>query len=156
MFLCRSASHVRLIVRGSSLAASMSSYLSSRLEADPTISIEYNAEVVGVAGSEKLDNVTIRNSSDGTVREIPACAVFVMIGAKSNTGWLTDMVNVDPNGFVVTGAEKQSPYVTSCPGIFAVGDVRAGSVKRVASSVGEGSVVISEVWQHLSHSRQRR
>ncbi|MDB5654415.1 MAG: thioredoxin-disulfide reductase [Tardiphaga sp.] len=74
-----------------------------------------------------------------------------MIGAKPNTAWLSDMVGLDNNCFVLTGAEAgaESPYATSRPGIFAVGDVRAGSVKRVASSVGEGSVVISQVWEHL-------
>ncbi|MEZ0220196.1 MAG: FAD-dependent oxidoreductase [Tardiphaga sp.] len=151
MFLCRSASHVRLIVRGPSLAASMSNYLSSRLEADPAISIEYDTEVKAVHGSDKVHAVTLRNSRDGTDREISACSVFVMIGAKPNSAWLSDMVELDKNGFVLTGAEanKDSPYATSRPGIFAVGDVRSGSVKRVASSVGEGSVVISKVWQHL-------
>lgn len=150
MFLCRTASHVRLVVRGPSLAASMSNYLSSRLEADPAISIEYNSEIVALHGSEKLHSATVRDTREGTNRDITACAVFVMIGAKPNTAWLSDMVELD-NGFVLTGAEAgaDSPYATSRPGIFAVGDVRAGSVKRVASSVGEGSVVISKVWQHL-------
>jgi thioredoxin reductase (NADPH) len=151
MFLCRTASHVRLIVRGPSLAASMSNYLSSRLEADPAISIEYDAEVVALHGTDKLHYATVRNARDGTCREVSTCAVFVMIGAKPNTAWLSDMVELDNNGFVLTGAEAraESPYATSRPGIFAVGDVRAGSVKRVASSVGEGSVVISKVWEHL-------
>jgi thioredoxin reductase (NADPH) len=151
MFLSRSASHVRVIVRGSSLAQSMSNYLSSRLEADPAISIEYNAEVVALRGADKLRAVTVRDTRDATCREIPSCAVFVMIGARPNTAWLSDMVELDKNGFVLTGAQAgaESPYATSRPGIFAVGDVRAGSVKRVASSVGEGSVVISKVWEHL-------
>lgn len=155
MFLCRTASHVRLIVRGSSLAASMSKYLSSRLDADPAISIEYDTEVVAVQGKDKVHAVTLRNSRNGTDREISACAVFVMIGAKPNTAWLSNMVELDKNGFVLTGAEAGAdfPYATSRPGIFAVGDVRAGSVKRVASSVGEGSVVISKVWEHLKSSQ---
>jgi thioredoxin reductase (NADPH) len=150
MFLCRTASHVRLIVRGPSLAASMSNYLSSRLEADPAISIEYETEVVALHGADKLHAVTIRDARDGSCRDISSCAVFVMIGAKPNTAWLSDMVDLDNNGFVLTGAAAaESPYATSRPGIFAVGDVRSGSVKRVASSVGEGSVVISKVWEHL-------
>jgi len=152
MFLCRTAAHVRLLVRGSSLAASMSSYLSSRLEADPAITIEYGAEVAGLHGDEKLEAVTIRNTQDGTHREAPACAVFVMVGAAPNTGWLSGLVDLDDKGFVLTGdaVGGNSPYATSRPGIFAVGDVRAGSVKRVASSVGEGSVVISKVWEFLN------
>ncbi len=149
--MTRPWSHVRLVVRGPSLAASMSNYLSSRLEADPAISIEYNSEIVALHGSEKLHSATVRDTREGTNRDITACAVFVMIGAKPNTAWLSDMVELDKNGFVLTGAEAgaDSPYATSRPGIFAVGDVRAGSVKRVASSVGEGSLVISKVWQHL-------
>ncbi|MEP9355826.1 FAD-dependent oxidoreductase [Xanthobacter sp. KR7-65] len=151
MFLSRAASHVRLLVRGSSLAASMSSYLSSRLEADPAITIEYGAEVTELHGAEKLDGVTIRNAVDGTSRHLPVCALFIMVGAAPNTGWLSGLVQLDGKGFVMTGeaAGASSSYATSQPGIFAVGDVRAGSVKRVASSVGEGSVVISKVWDHL-------
>ena len=151
MFLSRAASHVRLLVRGTSLASSMSSYLSSRLEADPAITIEYSAEVVGLAGAEALEGVTIRNVVDGTTREIPTCALFLMVGAAPNTAWLEGLVGLDKNGFVLTGepAGASSPYATSVPGIFAVGDVRAGSVKRVASSVGEGSVVISKVWDFV-------
>jgi len=152
MFLCRTAAHVRLLVRGSSLAASMSSYLSSRLEADPAVTIEYGVEVAGLHGDEKLETVTIRNTQDGTHRQAPACAVFVMVGAAPNTGWLSGLVDLDDKGFVLTGdaVGGASPYATSRPGIFAVGDVRAGSVKRVASSVGEGSVVISKVWEFLN------
>ena len=151
MHLSRSAAHVRLLVRGKSLATSMSSYLSSRLAADPSITIEYGAEVVAVHGDEKLDSVTIRDLESGTLRTIPTCAMFVMIGAAPNTNWLKGMVELDANGFVLTGeaAGAHSPFATSHPGIFAVGDVRAGSVKRVASAVGEGSVVISKVWEYL-------
>jgi len=151
MFLCRTADHVRLLVRGHSLAASMSSYLSSRLEADPTITIEYGAEIDSLLGEEKLDAVIIRGA-DGTTRSVPTCAVFVMVGAAPNTGWLSGCVELDDKGFVLTGdaVGGSSPYATSCPGVFAVGDVRAGSVKRVAAGVGEGSVVISKVWAYLN------
>lgn len=151
MHLSRSAAHVRLLVRGKSLATSMSSYLSSRLEADPSITIEYGAEVVALHGTGKLDGVTIRDAESGTLRTIPICAMFVMVGAAPNTNWLKGMVALDGSGYVLTGeaAGAHSPYATSQPGIFAVGDVRAGSVKRVASAVGEGSVVISKVWEYL-------
>ncbi len=151
MHLSRHAAHVRLLVRGKSLATSMSNYLSSRLEADPNITIEYGAEVTALHGSETLDSVTIRDVESGALRTIPTCAMFVMIGAAPNTGWLKGMVDLDGNGYVLTGeaAGAHSPYATSEPGIFAVGDVRAGSVKRVASAVGEGSVVISKVWEYL-------
>ncbi|MET0137105.1 MAG: FAD-dependent oxidoreductase, partial [Sphingobium sp.] len=152
MYLSRSASHVRLLVRGNSLAASMSHYLSSRLEADPNITIEYGARITALHGEEKLDGVSIRQESTDASRRIATCAMFVMVGAAPNTDWLSGMVALDQAGFVLTGdaAGQESPYATSCPGIFAVGDVRAGSVKRVASSVGEGSVVISKVWEHLN------
>ncbi|RZF63854.1 cyclic nucleotide-binding domain-containing protein [Sphingomonas populi] len=151
MFLSRSAAHVRLLVRGPSLAASMSHYLSSRLEADPAITIEYGVEVVAVDGSEHLESLTLRSCGDGSTRNFPTCALFVMVGAAPNTGWLSGLVDLDEKGFVRTGevAGGHSQYATSCPGIFAVGDVRAGSIKRVASSVGEGSVVISSVWEFL-------
>lgn len=151
MFLSRSAKHVRLLVRGQSLAASMSSYLSSRLNADPAITIEYGAEVSALHGGEHLDAVTIRNVADGTVRTISTCAIFIMVGAAPNTKWLSGLVTLDDHGFVLTGDAigARSPYATSHAGIFAVGDVRANSVKRVASSVGEGSVVISKVWEYV-------
>jgi thioredoxin reductase (NADPH) len=154
MHLSRTAAHVRLLVRGKSLAKSMSSYLSSRLEADPSITIEYGAEVVALHGSEKLEAVTIRDTDSGTTKKVATCAMFVMVGAAPNTNWLKGMVNLDANGFVLTGeaAGAHSQYATSQPGIFAVGDVRAGSVKRVASAVGEGSVVISKVWEYLKGS----
>ena len=149
MFLSRVAARVRLVVRSASLAASMSNYLSSRLEADPAITIDYGAQVIAVHGNRRLDAVTIRRN--GMDETIDACAMFVMVGAVPNTAWLAGLIQLDDKGFVLTGsdASSRSPYATSCPGIFAVGDVRAGSVKRVASSVGEGSVVISRVWDHV-------
>jgi thioredoxin reductase (NADPH) len=149
MFLSRVARHVRLLVRGETLATSMSHYLSSRLEADPAITIEYGARVSELHGGEALEAVTIRNV-DGE-RTLTTCAMFVMVGAAPNTGWLSGLVALDDKGFVLTGeaAGATSPYATSRPGIYAVGDVRAGSTKRVASSVGEGSVVISKVWEYV-------
>ena len=146
----RYARCVRVLVRGSSLAASMSSYLTSRLEADPGITIEYNSEITALEGGEHLESVTIRNAKTGQSRKVAARALFIMVGAAPNTEWLSGLVKLDDKGFVVTGLGPQaSPFATSYPGIFAVGDVRAGSVKRVASAVGEGSVVISKVWEHV-------
>lgn len=150
MYLSRIAARVRLLVRSDSLAASMSSYLSNRLEAEPAITIEYGAQVTTVHGKERLEAVTI--GRDVGEELVNSCAMFVMVGAVPNTDWLADIVRLDNKGFVLTGSDvnARSPYETSCPGIFAVGDVRAGSVKRVASSVGEGSVVISRVWAHVN------
>jgi thioredoxin reductase (NADPH) len=152
MYLSRAATHVHVLVRGPSLATSMSNYLSSRLEADPAITINYGAEVVALHGRERLEAVTVRNLVDGGQLRIDACALFIMVGAAPNTRWLSGLVALDDKGFVLTGdaAGGDSPYATSHPGIFAVGDVRSGSVKRVASSVGEGSVVISKVWDYVN------
>jgi thioredoxin reductase (NADPH) len=152
MYLSRSAHCVYVVVRGPSLAATMSDYLASRLEADPRIHIVYNSEVTALAGNDRLEAVTLTNRSDGSARTIATRALFVMVGAAPNTGWLSGLVDLDDKGFVLTGdrcGNEISPYATSCPGVFAVGDVRAGSVKRVASAVGEGSVVISKVWEHV-------
>jgi thioredoxin reductase (NADPH) len=157
MFLSRSARCVRVLVRGASLAASMSSYLSSRLQADPRISIEYGAEVTALHGSDHLEGVTIRNTKTDENRVVDTRALFVMVGAAPNTEWLSGMVNLDDKGFVITGTgigAANSPFGTSRPGIFAVGDARSGSVKRVASSVGEGSVVISKVWEFVNRKNQ--
>jgi thioredoxin reductase (NADPH) len=155
MFLSRAVTRVHVLVRGSTLATSMSSYLSSRLKAAPSISIGYGAEVTALHGGGRLEAVTIRNVADATERTIDTCALFVMVGAAPNTFWLSGMVTLDDDGFILTGSDAgaESPYATSHPGIFAVGDVRSGSVKRVASSVGEGSVVISKVWEFLNRRR---
>jgi len=153
MFLSRSARCVRVLVRGSSLAASMSSYLSSRLEADAGIMIEYGAEVSALHGADHLEALTIRDVKTGSTRVVDTRALFIMVGAAPNTEWLSGLVKLDDKGFVITGSgtlSAASPFATSLPGIFAVGDVRAGSVKRVASSVGEGSVVISKVWEFVN------
>jgi thioredoxin reductase (NADPH) len=151
MFLCRYARCVRVLVRGASLAASMSSYLSSRLEAVRGITVEYNCEVTALEGGEHLESVTIRNAKTEQSRKIQTRALFIMVGAAPNTEWLSGLVKLDDKGFVITGlGSPASPFASSYPGIFAVGDVRAGSVKRVASAVGEGSVVISKVWEHIN------
>ena len=155
MYLSRSARCVSVLVRGSSLAASMSSYLSSRLEADPGIDVIYGGEVLALHGGEHLEAVTVRDAATGATREIKTRALFIMVGAAPNTDWLSSLVELDAKGFVRTGADVgvDSPFATSQPGIFAVGDVRAGSVKRVASAVGEGSVVVSKAWEYLNERR---
>jgi thioredoxin reductase (NADPH) len=155
MFLSRHAAHVHVLVRGASLAASMSDYLVSRLKANPAITIHYGAELAGFEGEGQPGGRLARVRVTGAERGewvVDSRAVFVMVGAAPNTQWLSGLVELDNNGFVRTGAEvgAGSVYATSCPGIFAVGDVRAGSVKRVASAVGEGSVVISRVWGYLN------
>lgn len=150
MFLSRAANHVHLLVRSNSLAASMSDYLSDRLEKDPAITIHYGTQMTGLHGDDRLEGITIACGADK--RRIDTSGVFVMVGAAPNTDWLAGLVALDEKGFVMTGRDVggSSAYETSEPGIFAVGDVRAGSVKRVASAVGEGSVVISHVWSHVN------
>jgi thioredoxin reductase (NADPH) len=154
MFLSRAAKHVHLVVRSGSLAASMSSYLSRRLEADPRITIHYHSEVTELHGKTWLEAIALR-TGDGAQR-IATRALFIMIGAAPNTGWLSGLADTDEKGFVLTGAlaGQGDDYATTAPGIFAVGDVRAGSVKRVASAVGEGSVVVSRIWQYLEDTRR--
>lgn len=154
MYLSRSAGHVHLVVRGNSLAASMSDYLRRRLEADPAVTIHYSTSVAALHGDGKLEGVTLEGPEGR--QEIVTRALFIMVGAAPNTGWLPPCVALDGRGFVKTGtaAGAQSPYATSHQRIFAVGDVRAGSVKRVASAVGEGSVVISEIWAALENEAQ--
>jgi len=153
MFLSRAAAHVHLVVRGASLAASMSSYLSRRLEADPRVTIHYHSEVTALDGAKWLEAIVLKTGANE--QSIATRALFIMIGAAPNTDWLSGMVATDEKGFVMTGAAagRGDPYETTVPGIFAVGDVRAGSVKRVASAVGEGSVVVSRIWQYLEDTR---
>lgn len=152
MFLSRHARHVHLLVRGATLADSMSDYLSSRLDADPRITIHYNTSCTALNGDGTLASITVEE--DGETREIETRALFVMIGAAPNTGWLSDLVAMDDKGFVHTGAGAgaDSQFGTSQPGIFAVGDTRAASVKRVASAVGEGSVVVSDIWRYVDQA----
>jgi len=156
MFLSRAAAHVHLVVRSGSLAASMSSYLMQRLEADPRVTIHYHSEVTALHGETWLEGITLRTGE--SERRIGTRALFIMIGAAPNTGWLSGLAATDDKGFVLTGAAagQADDYATTAPGIFAVGDVRAGSVKRVASAVGEGSVVVSRIWQYLEETRPQQ
>lgn len=150
MFLSRHARHVHLLVRGNDLSATMSAYLRRRIEADPAITIHFGSKLSALEGDERLDAV-ICAEPNGNVR-IDARALFIMIGAAPNTEWLSGLVALDDKGFIKTGPDAGgvSPYETTDPGVFAVGDVRSGSVKRVASSVGEGSVVVSAIWSYLN------
>ena len=157
MFLSRTARHVHVLVRGAELASSMSDYLLSRLEHEPRVTIHHRTEVAALHGGDALEAVTIRDRSAGEDWRLAAGGLFVMVGAAPNTGWLSDLVALDRRGFVLTGSEAGAArsFETSEPGVFAVGDVRAASVKRVASAVGEGSVVISQVYAHLEDGAAR-
>jgi thioredoxin reductase (NADPH) len=156
VFLSGIAKHVHHIVRGKSLANSMSQYLIDRIESSSHITLYPNSEIEKLEGASSLERVTWINRTTGerTVKPIPS--VFVMIGAEPNSGWLFGTVKLDKKGFILTGGTdgfENTPYATSVPGMFAVGDVRSNSVKRVASAVGEGSVVISDVHRYLVDHR---
>jgi thioredoxin reductase (NADPH) len=156
MFLSGIAKHVHHIIRKPSLASSMSQYLISRIESSPHITLYTDSEIVALDGEPSLESVTWVNSDTGQRTQRPIGSVFVMIGAEPNTGWLYGTVQLDKKGFILTGAGcgfESTPYATSAPGIYAVGDVRANSVKRVASAVGEGSVVISDIHRYLADHR---
>lgn len=153
IFLSGIARHVHLIIRGGSLVDSMSQYLISRIEHSTHITLHADTDVEHLDGDTALRCATWANRKTGerTTRQI--AAMFAMIGAEPNTGWLYGTLALDKKGFIVTGTERafeNTRYATSVPGIFAVGDVRSDSVKRVASAVGEGSVVISDVHRYLA------
>ncbi|RDJ00300.1 FAD-binding protein [Dyella solisilvae] len=155
VFLSRIASHVHVLVRSSGLAATMSDYLVQRIAQSSTITLHSRSEVVALDGDTRLRRVSWRHRDTGEVITRAVGNMFVMIGAEPNTDWLQGCLALDDHGFVLTGRCAQgnlleSPYATTLPGIYAVGDVRAGSVKRVASGVGEGSVVIQAV-HHFLH-----
>ena len=164
VFLAQNTKHSYLLVRGSSLADSMSTYLIRRIEQTPNITLLSDTELVDLEGSNHLGRVKWRNNQTGDEETKSIAHVFVMTGAEPNTGWLNRCVVLDGKGFIKTGPElsqeeliearwplARRPYLleTSLPGVFAAGDVRAGNVKRVASAVGEGSIAISFVHQVL-------
>jgi thioredoxin reductase (NADPH) len=158
LFLSGIAKHVHHLVRGPSFAEAMSQYLISRIENSSHITVHTKSEIVELDGDPSLERVTWANLNTGerTVRN--TSTVFVMIGAEPNTGWLFGTVRLDKKGFILTGGTDgfdKSPYATSMPGIYAVGDARANSVKRVASAVGEGSVVISYIHRYLADHRNQ-
>jgi thioredoxin reductase (NADPH) len=157
---------VTIVIRGEDLAASMSHYLIDRIARQAGIMIMPRSVVREVDGAERLERVTVEDLTSSARRTVPAAALFVLIGAEPHTQWLTESVELDRKGFIVTGPDlsgrartapgwdglNRDPYLleASLPGVFAVGDVRSGSVKRVASAVGEGSIAIRFVSEHLS------
>lgn len=160
MFLASRASCVRLVHRGRDLENSMSQYLLERLRHATNIRIETDSQVIELSGGDHLQAVKIRNSQGRTASRSVG-ALFVMIGADPRTEWLKDAVRLDDRGFVLTGedcgADAARPFnvfQTNLPGVFAVGDVRSGSVKRVASAVGEGSVVVQAIHARLALLRE--
>ncbi|MET7452581.1 FAD-dependent oxidoreductase [Streptomyces sp. NPDC005574] len=163
LFLANHASTVHLLVRGGDLNADMSRYLVDQVEGHPKIEVLLHTEVRGVVGKEKLESLTVEDNASGERRELRAAALFVFIGARPHTEWLRGVLALDEKGFVLTGADAQAaadatrwdslgrgPLLleTTLPGVFAAGDVRSGSVKRVASAAGEGAMAIRLVHEH--------
>ena len=164
VFLAQTAKRVYMLVRSNSLAASMSRYLIRRIENSPTIILRLQTEIVAVEGKDHLESVYWRNSQTGQTEKHEISHLFIMTGADPNTRWLNGCIALDDKGFIKTGPDLspdnlsaagwpliRQPYLleTSLPGVFAVGDVRDGSIKRVASAVGEGSTGISFVHKIL-------
>src|SRR5438105_5778482 len=161
--LARFAAHVTLVVRGPSLAAGMSEYLVREIAVRPNLTVRLSTEIVEVRedGGGRLHSAVLRDRTVGTIEERRAAAIFALIGSAPRTAWLPETVIRDAHGFVLTGTalgfdartSGDSPFGTSLAGIFAVGDVRADSIKRVASAVGEGSAAIRFVHEYLAARR---
>lgn len=158
MFFASYAAQVTLLVRGPSLAESMSRYLIDQLATRSNIAVHTGAELIGVFGRSHLEEIEVRYRNQDVTKRLRADDVFIFIGADADTGWLPEAIARDDRGFILTGrdiggtAEGRDPFLleTSVPGIFAAGDVRHGSMKRVASAVGEGSMAIAFIHQYLA------
>jgi thioredoxin reductase (NADPH) len=165
MNFAKYADRVVILVRGSSLSSTMSKYLIDQIQQTPNIQLWANASVAEVHGDSHLEEISVLCSDTNKVERVPASSVFIFIGALPQTDWLGDMVERDERGFILTGPDliragdrpkgwtlDRDPFLleTNVPGVFAVGDVRHGSVKRVASGVGEGSVAVQFIHQYLS------
>jgi thioredoxin reductase (NADPH) len=159
LHLAKHAAHVTLLIRGASLAAGMSDYLVRQIQATPNVEVRLHTRVVGGRGDTRLESLILQDDQ-GQQEEVAAAAVFIMIGAKPHTDWLAPVLSLDKNGFVLTGRDipgahwvlerEPYPFETSRRGVFAAGDVRHGSVKRVAGAVGEGSVAVGSVHRYLA------
>jgi thioredoxin reductase (NADPH) len=164
MFFSRYASKVTMLVRGSGLEATMSKYLIDQIAATKNIEVLIHTEVAEVKGKDRLEEIVLRNNQSGETQTLPAAALFIFIGAAAHTDLVANVVERDSAGFILTGPSlmqdgrrpkgwklQRDPFLleTSVPGIFAAGDVRHGSIKRVASAVGEGAVAVSFVHQYL-------
>lgn len=158
MFLAGQTRSVTVMLRGGDLYKSMSSYLADRILEKKNIEVLYHSEIRAMHGERHLESVEIEDTSNNTKRTLPAAGVFTFIGASPRTDWLPEAIGTDAHGFIRTGAvaatEAFTPSLleTSVPGIFAAGDVRSGSTKRVASAVGEGAMVVKLVHERLAQT----
>ena len=164
MFFSRYASKVTMLVRGSDLKTGMSQYLVDQISDTENIEVCVRSSVIEVKGSDRLEALVIKNNDTGQTETVPAAALFIFIGAKPHSDLVSGVVECDPAGFILTGPDliqngrrprnwrlKRDPFLleTSVPGIFAVGDVRQGAIRRVASAVGQGTTAVSFVHQYL-------
>jgi thioredoxin reductase (NADPH) len=163
IYLARSCTDVRIVIRAESLASSMSRYLIDRIERHPRIHVSPRTEVTGLVGKEILEGVDLRDNASAVISTVPVGGLFVFIGASPRTGWLADQLAEDDRGFLLTGTDVPAhhrervdavPLVleTSRRGIFCVGDVRSRSIKRVAAAVGEGSMAVRSLFERLEAS----
>ncbi len=166
IFFADRAKSVTMLIRGSSLSATMSHYLVDRIEHTPNIRLRFNSAVEQAIGTDRLEAIVIRDTASGEVDTVSADGLFVFIGAQPRTDWLEGTVARDAHGFVLTGPDVPAdvrrtswtldrvPFLleTNIPGIFAAGDVRHGSGKRVSAAVGEGSMAVMSVWQQRAHA----
>jgi thioredoxin reductase (NADPH) len=151
MFLSQHTPKVYLVVREHDLSEHMSRYLIDRIERAPNVEVRLHSEVRELVGDHMLDGVVVEDNDTGQRETLAARAMFVFIGAEPHTGWLGGQIALDERGYVLTGPAAGGGVLleTSRPGVLAAGDVRAGSIKRVASAVGEGSIAIRMVYEHL-------
>jgi thioredoxin reductase (NADPH) len=159
LHLSKYAQQVTILVRSQTLAASMSDYLIRQIEAAPNVDVRYRCEVAGGGGSGHLDQLLLRNRDTGQTEPVPAAGLFILIGAQPLTGWLPEAIKRDQWGFILTGPDtgqdwplQRPPFLleTTTRGVFAVGDVRHGSLKRVAAAVGDGSTAIRLIHDYLA------
>jgi len=165
MFFSRYARKVTMVLRGSTLGAAMSQYLVDRILATPNIEVMLNTRVTGVAGASRLGSVTLTSTATGEASEQPTCGLFIFIGTAPRTRFVSELLQLDQQGFILTGPDlmgdgkrprgwmpERDPFLfeTSVPGVFAAGDARSGAGKRVASAVGEGSATVRLVHSYLS------
>jgi thioredoxin reductase (NADPH) len=168
IYLAQQGSAVSIAIRGSDLTHSMSHYLIERIDADPRITLLATTEVRALSGGAHLDEVTVEHTPTGERRTMECAGLFCFIGADAATSWLRGALALDDKGFVLTdrslaieivagpefAARTPLPFETSIPGIFAAGDVRSGSSKRVATAVGEGSAAVRSVHEYLATIRE--
>jgi thioredoxin reductase (NADPH) len=153
LFLADHTKVVRLLIRGGELSEDMSRYLADRIERNPNIEVMLRTEVRELVGQDWLEAIIVEHNVTHERWQIEARSLFVFIGAEPHVQWLNGQLALDDKGFIRTGQPGRRVFETSWPGVFAAGDVRSGSIKRVASAVGEGAMAVRFIWDHLAATR---